>query len=239
MKQILLSIMLTLNYASILPSNNVQHFYSVNLKLPAFLNEHAHIPAYYKGHRLNLSEGWARLPECGQPCMFSLLITEDIEFTSKGNTVSYLKRIPEQEYSWYDITLTLCKKQQDPISLEVNDNKKAEIPQEQSYTWDIEKRNHDETPERIPEHTIVLLTNPNYIESLKAEPSVPGSIDITLPTIIFKKDINKKEFEETALSILVGAALNLNAIHTKDAPVCTLKKDNIIISLAQQTYESK
>lgn len=231
MKQILCAVVALLNSTQICLSHESTTLYSITIKLPSHCADE-HIPAYYKGHKLNLHEGWTHVPECGHPSMFSLLITEDVEFSSKGNTVRYLKRIPDQKYVWYDITLTLCKKN------DTDSYKHDKTEEDQSYTWDIEERNHDEVPERIPDHTIVLLTNPDFIKSVTSTPSVPGSPEIILPTIQFKEDIDKKEFEDTMLSIIVGAALNLNAIHTNKT-TCTIKKENIIISLAQQPYESQ
>lgn len=238
MKQFFLTFFLVLSHIGTLQSHDMQTFYSINVKIPHELIELAYLPAYYKGHKLDLHEGWTKLPECGNPCMFSLLITEDIKFKTKGNTISYLERIPEQDYSWYDITLQLCKTQ-NTLTTETKDNNKKNSHSEQSYTWNIEERSREEAPERIDEKTIVLLTNPDYIQPLVSEKSLPGSLDIALPTIIFKENLDKKEFEETMLSILVGAGLKLNAIHTKDTPTCTLKKENTLITLPKKPYESK
>jgi hypothetical protein len=232
MKKTVLSFLLTLTITSSLFSLP-NRFYSLKTKMPASLKELGSVPVYYKGHKIDLAQGWAKLPECGEPCTFSLLITENVDFSAKGNTVRYLKRIKEQPYTWYDLTLNFHNERPE---ITENDPDTTPAPAKTTYSWDIEQHDSSETPERIPEHTIVLLTNPTFIESLKTEPSLPG--DIVLPTIVFKDGIDTEEYKESSLNILLGPVVNLDAIHRKDSPTCMTRKDAVVMSATKQNYET-
>jgi hypothetical protein len=213
-----------------------QRFYSLKAKLPIHLKDvKGSLPVYYKGHKIDLTQGWTKLPECAEPCTFSLLITENVDFVAKGNTVRYLKRIPDQNHVWYDLTLSFHDEPKD----ENVDHTESPAPSKKTYSWSIEKHDSDETPERIPEHTIVLLTNPDFIDSLKTETSLPGAIDIVLPTIVFKDDIDPELFQESVLNILMGPAMGLGAIHRKDSPICVTCKDTVVISATKQNYATR
>jgi hypothetical protein len=212
-----------------------QRFYSLKAKLPTSLtNLKESLPVYYKGHKIDLAQGWNKLPECSEPCTFSLLITEDVDFTAKGNTVRFLKRKADQEYLWYDLTLNFF----DEIKHENQEQSTSAAPAKKTYSWEIEQRESADTPDRIPEHTIVLLTNPAFIASLQTETALPGAIDIVLPTIIFKDDVDPTAFKESSLNILMGPVLDLDAIHRKDNPSCMTRKDTVVISAAKQNYET-
>lgn len=187
-------------------------FYSLKIRIPSHLTSIAndYLSAYYKGFALDLDDGWAQLPECDQPCSFSLLITEDVDFKTSGNTVRCLKRINGQDFLWYDITLSFSQTQ-NGISKHETDKK--------SYSWKIEERGQEDVPVRLPEHTIVLLADPNHIDSLHSE-TLPGDTDITLPVIVFKKDLDEETFKDSLIAIRLGAAMNLDAIHRQDKPSC-------------------
>ena len=209
-----------------------QRFYSLKAKLPTHLAHlKSSLPVYYKGHKIDLTQGWTKLPECSEPCTFSLLITENVDFVAKGNTVRYLKRIPDQEYAWYDLTLSLHD--------DGADHDASKTTSQKTYSWSVEKHDPEDTPERIPEHTIVLLTNPDFIESLKTETSLPGALDIVLPTIVFKDTIDEEDFQESVLHVLMGPVLDLDAIHRKDSPTCMTRKDTVVISATKQNYETR
>jgi hypothetical protein len=218
MKRFLIVICLIMTYiVSIIPSST-QRFYSLKVRIPQHLSHIAndYLSAYYKGFSISLDDGWAQLPECGQPCTFSLLITEDVDFKTRGNTIRYLKRIDGQEFLWYDLTLSICPSKDDH--------------EKQSYSWKIEER--EDAPERIPEHAIVLLANPSHIADLQPEPSLPGTTDVALPVITFKEEINAEEFKDSLIAIRLGAALNLDAIHRQDKPSCFQRHPTVLTASA-------
>ena len=200
-------------------------FYSLKVRIPSHLTTIAndYLSAYYKGFALDLDDGWSQLPECGQPCTFSLLITEDIDFKTNGNTIRYLKRIDGQPFLWYDLTLSICP------SKDSTSNSTPSATDKKSYSWKIEER--EDVPDRIPEHTIVLLADPEHIDSLQSE-TLPGETDITLPVIVFKKELDEDTFKDSLIAIRLGAALNLDAIHRQDKPSCLQRHPTAITASA-------
>lgn len=188
----------------------------LSLQLPNTIKKYEGLKAYYKGYQIDLSEQWALLPECETPLTFSLLCIEpdDIDIKSHGNNIRYLKRKDHAEFLWYDLTLTMNP------------------DEEHAYTWQIEKRDSSEIPARIPEHTIIMLGNPNFIESVQAEPALPSALNIALPKIIYKNEINPEKFHES-LTCTTLAALNLDAIHKKEMPCC-IRRNTVIISAASK-----
>lgn len=233
MKKIIVSFIVSISAVSgvfALPNR----FYSLKAEIPfALRSVENNLPIYYKGHKIDLSQGWTKLPECSEPCTFSLLITENVDFSAKGNTVRYLKRIKEQDYAWYDLTLTFHDEPKN-----ISDNLEFPATPKKTYSWEIEL-NESDAPERIPEHTIVLLTNPNFIAALRTEPALPGVIDIVLPTIVFKDTIDPQEFKETCDTILLGPVLDLDAIHRKDTPSCMTRNGTAVMSLTKKNYETR
>lgn len=210
-----------------------QRIYSLKAKFPqALASLSPSLPVYYKGHKIDLTKGWTKLPECSEPCTFSLLITENVDFVAKGNNVRYLKRIPDQEYTWYDLTLTLEQEAKDTELV-------TPMPAQKTYRWNIERHDEAATPERIPEHTIVLLTNPAFVEKLKTETALPGAIDIVLPTVVFKETVDPETFKEKSEEILLGPVMDLDAIHRKDSPSCMTRKDTVVISATKQNYDAR
>ena len=186
-------------------------FYGLKVRIPPKITKD-YFSIYYKGFSLDLNEeGWVQLPECDEPCSFSLLITEDVDFKSKDNKICYLKRIDGQDFLWYDLTLSFCT---------VPGANTKDTLKEKTYTWLIEERS--DVPERIPEHTIILLANPEFIDTLQTETPLPGTNDITLPTITFKKDekLDLEAFKDSLIAIQLGAGLNLDAIHKEPKKNC-------------------
>ncbi len=195
--------------------------YSVKTKLPTTIPALESLPSYYKGHSINLREGRAELPECGESQTFSVIFTQNIGFAAKGNTVRYLKLITGEPYLWYDLTLS--------FRTEKHDDEEKRI-----YSWSVEKRNADDVPERVPEHALVVITNPDFIETLKPEISIPGAVDIVLPTIVFKDSIDPQELQESVMQAIIGPALDLDAIHSKNVPACLAQPGSAVITTIAQ-----
>lgn len=191
--------------------------YSVKTKMPATITNIESLPAYYKGYKIDLREGRAELPECGESQTFSVIFTENVDFCSKGNTVRCLKRAAGQPYSWYDLTLA--------FQTEKHDDEDKRV-----YTWTVEKRKAHEVSDRIPEHALVVLTNPAFIENLKSEKAIPGTLDVVLPTFVFKENIDPEKFHDTVTNVLIGPALDLDAFHSKNKPACVAQQGSAVIT---------
>lgn len=176
------------------------------------------IKAYYKGTLLSFDDSWCLIPEDQKCLTFSIIITPaEIQPVCEGNTTRYLKRNANTACSWYDLTLNL-----DPQS-------------KGGYTWTIEKKNSTDMPLRLPERSILLYTNPEYIEAIQhneTEKPVSFSTEtlvINFPTIIFSKKINSADYEETAVTALL-ASLDLDTIHAR-VKTESKKDQHLVISM--------
>jgi hypothetical protein len=190
--------------------------YILKLNVPSQVINTQGLKAYYKGYQIDLSELWALLPECDNPLTFSILITENVDVKAKGNTIRYLKRIEDLDFKWYDLTLTF-------------DNANLE----NVYKWTIEERDEESAPTRISENTLVILADPLLIESLATAPAQQMNNNISMPTVMFRRDISAAEFQESLICSLMNT-LNLDAFHKKDRPACQKRHDAAVISIATQ-----
>lgn len=188
-------------------AKEVTYSYIMKMKLPCGITNASSVLCYYQGHELRCNTGCILLSEKQERLAFSLIITPEVEHKAIKNNVWYLKRLPDLPCRWFDLTL----------SFETNGQNKL------AYRWLIEERNINDVPLRIPDHAIVIQTDPTLIEKL--EPSSSGcddedrtkkmlnhAITIYFPTIIFKKDLSKQSFEAACVHPLL-AAIDARAIH--------------------------
>jgi len=149
---------------------------------------------------------------------FYVLIAQDIQPKIQNNTVQFLSVAPTQNYKFYKIEH--IKKSSDDA------NKKD------TYTWDIVggKVRKDG---RIPDNTLIIVYNPDYIEKLE------GGNELELPKIIIKQNIleigggteEKLHDEEAALLM---ASLKLNIIHTPEkSEIKQFRDKKLIIAMAK------
>lgn len=148
---------------------------------------------------------------------FSLLITQTIKFQPEEgtNTIQYLKIDPEQDYKFY--VLELIKTEQ-PKHIASDDFFNAEHmaklnqshPNNQfTYEWKIIE--HTLLNGRIPDDTIIVCYNPDYIENLS------GGNAVELPHIYIKDNVLNLAGSEAQLhdasAALLLSSLDTDAIH--------------------------
>lgn len=155
---------------------------------------------------------------------FYLLITKSIMPNIDDNTVKCLKIDPKQSYKLYEFTIyTNQELTINPIN---NLQETREI-----YSWNVQNIKLNSLG-IIPDDTLIMIFNPNYIDSIE-----PGN-SLELPKIIIKKNILELAGSEKNLSNetneLLLSCLDLNIIHT--TPTSEIKKaDNnkkLIVAMA-------
>lgn len=177
-------------------------------ELPAtivFNGEAMPLKCFYKGEQLEVCNGMVVLPkkEKIEPPLFSVVIAKHFSFETDGKLVRRLKRISGVPCLWYDITLCRC------------DEKGKDC-------WCIKKRPLDEVPLALHDRVIVLQVAPHLVRELRECVANISDDLIYLPTVVFKKDLDKKVFENA----FTEAALDtdLDAIHRKAGlPHCLIK----------------
>ena len=183
-----------------------QYSYILKIKLPAAIQATSSIAAYYQGHELKFDTGCIMLPEKQERLAFSIIITPEVEHKAIKNNIWYLKRIASLPCRWFDLTLTF----------------ETSEPNKLMYQWHIQETDINEMPLRIPDHAILIQTDPKLIDTIEAigeNNQKTISCDtrsnlgtIYFPTIIFKKELTKDEFEH-ALIYPSLAIMDTRAIH--------------------------
>lgn len=104
-----------------------------------------YIPAYYKGQPLaQIDEQRYQIPENSSVPAFSIIVTSDIAYDAHdGATIESLKLPDHQPVRWFDVTYT-------------------------QHGWSVQERSRSFMPQRVPEHTIYLLANPDRITDFTA-----------------------------------------------------------------------
>jgi hypothetical protein len=211
-KQCIFYILLLGGLVPHLYAQSPSYSYIVKIKLPPTITDAAaNIHAYYRGQEFKFDTGCIMLSKKHERLAFSIIITPELEYKAIKNNIRYLKRVDGLPCRWFDLTLSFAP--------------------HHNYVWHIEERPLDDVPLRIPDHAIVIQTNPALIDALDEQPrhedeekiikNVHAKV-IHFPTIIFKKDLQKKEFEEASIHSLL-AACDIRAIHQAAEDPLTLQ----------------
>jgi len=131
---------------------------------------------------------------------FFVLVTESIGYKLKKHkgqdqqTIDYINVMANQEYKLYKLSLTTQTDEHEQLS----------------YCWDIKQLSLDIT-RRIPDATIIVLSNPDYVENLE------GGNELTLPTIQMKTDMieragSEQQLQEDAI-LLQLASIDSDTLH--------------------------
>jgi hypothetical protein len=143
---------------------------------------------------------------------FNLLVIEELQFESEKNTIQYLKIDTKQPYKYYTMELVRASRKRYVPS----DRKNQESEPDR---WII--RSGKVSPDgRIPDETIIVLLNANYVER------VEGSNGFELPTIFIKENIveiagSEQRLHDKSVEMILSS-LDYNPIHvnTKIATRC-------------------
>jgi hypothetical protein len=190
--------------------------YILKIQLPSGMSVDEAFCGFYKGKPIEFDKNWALLPEDGEALAFSVLITPEVGFKTQGNNVRYMHRLEDKPFCWYDLTLELTNNKQ---------------------IWHIKKLDPQDAPLQLPDHTIILLLEPSYIEKVieptavacikKAETRDPSAPRImVLPTIVINQDVDEDDLCEACVYAQL-AAVELRAIHKK--PAMEIKKEQLAV----------
>ncbi len=154
---------------------------------------------YYAGQRINgetdddAKKVIFSIPEIKEKSFFYLLMSSDLEFGSHENTVPYLRLKKGASYKFFALQR---------VAYEPAVKKRNSRPIE--YGWFIQELSQALVDGKIPDETIIVRYNPEYIQSFS------GGSMIELPKIIIKPDI----------LTLVGSEEKLHALSNKWFFIC-------------------
>lgn len=188
-----------------------------NIIFPSVLEMVPSIRVYYAGRKIVCETDDCgkkvtfSIPEHKQRTVFFMLITPDIEFCSHENTVPFLKLKKNMPYKFFVMELIQVeapKKKRKPWSNPFEKN--------MEYTWAIRQLELQLPDGRIPDETIIIRYNPDYICSLE------GGNNIEFPKLVIKPDILKIVGSEEKLHEFSNkwflASLNTDTIHESPSP---------------------
>lgn len=192
--------------------------YILKVDFPKSIEKIPELCAYYRGYKINFDRDICLIRQAIPSNQFILVITSEVNHKSEGNNIKYLERIESKPCKVFYIT--------------------SKIDKNNISKWSFEEENIENLPLRIPEGSLVLLMDPNYIDCLKnyEEQEISknsyGTI-ITLPKIIIKKNAQANEIN-SSMNYIWLAAFDSNAIHTN---VKRASKENAKVIVSMKLLE--
>ncbi len=182
--------------------------YILRIEFPNFIKTIPNLCAYYKGYAINFDENICLIRQENYINQIVLVVTPEINHKSEGNNIKYLERIENKPCRIFYITNRLDKSN--------------------SSVWDFQEENIENLPLRLPECSLVVLLDPNYIDGLRTTYNHKSSdyssnknpvkanfgTLIHLPKLIIKNDIKPSEIN-ASMNYIWLAAFDSRAIHTK------------------------
>ncbi len=177
-----------------------------SIQFPSLLTATPHIRIYYAGRTVacetndDTKKVTFCIPEFKQRTFFYVLVSPAISFAPQ-NTVPYLTLKQNCPYKFFVLQRVAYEPK----------NKKRKSDPSIEYGWIINELSLAPADGRIPDDTIIICYNPDFIEGLQ------GGNAIEFPKLMIKKDIIKLVgSEEKLLEISNGyflAALHSDTIH--------------------------
>lgn len=182
--------------------------YSFSVKVPpAIIKNLPPVCAYYKGEKLNFESNFCIIYEDSKMASFTIVITPDITRKAEDKNVYYLER----------------KEDLPCVIYYVNQVEKVNSPDFQNYDieWHIDKEtNTKNMPKRLPDNSIIILLDPEYIDDLKVKDldqkniEISGSsVIVSLPDLILKSKNNSLKAIQDALDNALLASLDQKPFH--------------------------
>lgn len=219
-----------MNYAT-------QSVFLGTIQFPSKIENPSPYPMFYKGTdctpKINKDtyiskKGVFEIYENHNCNQFHLLITEKIKFPESADF-----KFLETEAPYRLFRFTRESKIKELITTTTND--KPILTTEHVEYWKIDELNgYDENGAvlvcAIPEDTIILYTNPTFVNKIESEEWKADDIFIKLPKIVFDEAIDEKILSDVSTKMLF-AAIDLRCLHTKVTKTSKPYAQNCIISV--------
>ena len=192
---------------SLLNKNSLSYILKINF--PQTVKIIPDICSYFKGYKINFDRDLCVINQPTHINQFILVITPQVNHKSEGNNIKYLERIENQPCRVFYLT--------NNVDNTINSN------------WSILEEDIDNLPLRLPDESLVILMNPNYLDSLKNKVDNENNINnivINLPELIIKQTITQEELTTASIYALL-ASFDSNAIHTPVKKISKKEKDVI------------
>ncbi len=177
-------------------SDQEQGSYILRIRFPSTIKVPA-LCGFYKGYRLDFTNDLCIIKESRHCSSFSMIITEDVTIHWNDHTIDYLEQIPSKKCRMFYLSKNI---QKDGL-----------------IEWKVEEEKKDDIPPILPKAAIILLFNPDYVNSIEPQSSQKKSLHegvFSLPLIEIKKDISQKELDDICKASWC-AAIDIRGIHRR------------------------
>lgn len=193
--------------------------YSGSIQFPK-LRKMPNVRIYWKGYRVKCESNddskkitFIFADDNNHPS-FKVLITESLQFETEQNVVKYLKIQEGLPYKFYSLTLAKTDSiLEDDKNIAYGKNIEEDKNNQPKAAWHVHEYRHALHNGIIPDDTIIVCLNPDYVEK------VEGGDSITLPTIKIRNDLLQFVGSEDNLlqhtdEIFLSLVIDCDAIHT-------------------------
>ncbi len=202
--------------------------YNLRIQFPSKTQSKPSLIALYKGCEYVSTDGIFEIHDERSCSEFHVLITENLKLPNTPD-IEYLETSPNHSYKLFKLTRKVTIKETTTPAQEITGSKPSLILEPMEY-WDIEELNHNEAALRIPDTTIIMLMNPDFIKELISETWRPDDSFIKLPKCIFNDEIEEKMLQEVSTK-MVFASLDLRCLHKKVTKTTKSCAHNKVISV--------
>jgi hypothetical protein len=166
------------------------------------------------------------IPEDKHRTIVPLVIAESVEFevVKESNTIAYLKIPAGKPYKLFMLELQKVARKIDPES-------RSHVYHEDDFTyeWNVRVEKNLFANGRIPDDSVVVYFNPDYIATLS------GGNKFELPRIMMKKNLlalagSEEKLHDFSTSLILSS-LDLNAIHAHVESQVTQEYHRTLITL--------
>ncbi|MBN1549210.1 hypothetical protein JW872_00960 [Candidatus Babeliales bacterium] len=198
---------------------HIKRVYSGSLRFPDSITPPPRLTAYYKGIRVDIQNGNFTVRDTeaapGFYFLFTLSPVTPCTDAHDPNTIQFFQLDPESPYKCFRVLRT-----------------RGDRP------WLIEETPLEQTRHamlKIPESTIIIPLNPDYVEAVQTEADPSPLHSTSLPDIIFKKELSQNKINEMVIQSTF-AALDLNPFHRKPTIVQSIDRNapHIIMSMVTE-----
>jgi len=157
---------------------------------------------------------------------FYLVITEALAFQTEGNTVQYLKVMPECSYKFYEMQLVRAPKKtyRIPSQKKTSDSSKKK----KKDHWVVSAKELSDE-KQIPDDAIIVLLNAEYVKDVKPENG------FEFPKIVIKNDVleiagSESALQDKAIELLLSS-IDYNPIHATSKTHTRQDQQKILVAM--------
>lgn len=165
-----------------------------------------------KGTEKKVARGYYELYDSQTPRTLYIVVTEDLHIPEQG-AIKYLQTSSEYTYRVFKLKPVEHVQEERSALFASVENDAAD---NSMLSWDIQELPAQEEQWRLPDATVVLFMNPDFIDHLETSVWDSSRPVVRVPRIVFKKDIPENTFVEVVNKMQL-AMMNFKPFHAEPA----------------------